>query len=234
MHGPTKNIRTRATIHFTLSRIGRAGSENAHARIAGVALVLLLLPTVASASLPGVTDNSWKGTTDALWSTTTNWNLGHSPTSTEAARFDQLSTSHLTITNDLTGVSISGFANTSLAANTGPAGPILIQGNAITIGATGIINGSGTPADPFGYTGPAQANITVDVDLTLSASQDWKAGGPGTATTAQPGGQQSVIVGATPNGHTVTMNGNTVSLKTFSNGLDMVIVNSKLVDGSAA
>src|SRR6185503_8253138 len=106
------------------------------------------------------------------------------PTSSEAVRFDNNSTGNLNINNDVVGVNISGFANTSQAANNGPVGPMTITGQPITIGATGIINGSGTPADPFGYTGPAQANITVDVDLTLSANQDWKDGGPGTGTTA--------------------------------------------------
>ena len=84
------------------------------------------------------------------------------------------------------------------------------------------------------YPGPAQANLTLDVDLTLSAEQRWKTGGPGTATTAQPGGQQSIIIGASPNGHTVTLNGNRPILTPHSNGLVMIILNSKLVDGSTA
>ena len=98
---------------------------------------------------------------------------------------------------------------------------------------TGIHFGTGNPLDP-NYPGPAQANLTVDVDLTLSADQRWKSGGPGTATTAQPGGQQSVIVGASPNGRTVALNGFRPTVTMTSNPLVMVIVNSKLVDGSTA
>src|SRR5436190_15122591 len=200
-------------IRFARSRNVRSGRNKVPACTAGLALAGILMASTANAALPGVTDNTWKGTNNANWSDTGNWSLGHTPTSSEAVRFDNLSTANLTINNDLTGVSISGFANTSLAANNGPTGPMKIQGNAITIGATGIINGSGTPADPFGYTGPAQANITVDVDLILSANQDWKDGGPGTATTAQPAGEQAIIVGASPNGHTVSLNGFTPTLR---------------------
>jgi hypothetical protein len=102
----------------------------------------------------------------------------------------------------------------------------------MTIGATGLINVSGNPAGPYGYTGPAQADLTVDVDLTLSADQKWKMGGPGTGVTAQPTGNQAVIVGATANGHTVTLNGFRPSLAVISNAFDMIVVNSKLVNGS--
>ena len=158
-----------------------------HVRVACFALSCLSLAGVANA-----VDNSWTGTTNNLWSVGTNWNLG-SPAGLagggDVARFDQLSTSNLTINNDVTGLSIAGFANTALAANNGPAGPVTITGNPITLGATGIINGSGNPLDP-NYPGPAQASITVDVDLTLSADQRWKTGGPGTATTA-PARRQS-------------------------------------------
>ena len=192
----------------------------------GVALFCLLVPVVADAA-----DNIWTGAIDANWSTLGNWSLGAVPGSGDVVRFDQLSQANLTINNDVTGVSIAGFANTSLAANNGPAGPMTITGNAITLGATGINFGTGNPLDP-NYPGPAQANLTVDVDLTLSADQRWKSGGPGTATTAQPGGQQSVIVGASPNGRTVALNGFRPTVTMTSNPLVMVIVNSKLVDGS--
>src|SRR4029079_1472577 len=57
-------------------------------------------------------------------------------------------------------------------------------------------------------------------------------GGPGTATTAQPSGNQALIVGASPNSHTVTLNGFKPTLTVISNQFDQIIVNSKLVDGS--
>jgi autotransporter-associated beta strand protein len=227
-----QNRQSRSAYRVDDSFVGRRMRLKVYAQIAAV-LACVSFAGAASAALPGVTDNSWTGTVNNLWSVAGNWSLGHTPTSSEAVRFDQLSTQNLSINNDLVGVSISGFANTALAANNGPTGPITITGNAITIGATGIIMGSGTPADPFGYTGPAQVNITVDVDLALSANQDWKDGGPGTTSTAQPGGEQAIIVGASPNGRTVSLNGFTPTFRIISNTYDWINVNSKLVDGSA-
>src|SRR4029079_1863092 len=91
---------------------------------------------------------------------------------------------------------------------------------------------SGNPRGPDPYTQPAQADMTIDVDLTLSADQRWKAGGRENATTAQPSGNQALIVGASPNSHTVTLNGFKPILTVISNPNDQIIVNSKLVDGN--
>jgi fibronectin-binding autotransporter adhesin len=173
-------------------------------------------------------DDSWKGTTNALWSVGTNWSLGASPGSGDVVRFDNQSTSNLTLNNDLFGVSVQGIANTQ-GSGVGPSGNVAITGNPITVGSVGIRNGSGSPPDQFGY-GAAQVNMTVDVDLTLSANQSWKGGGPGTGTP----GQQSVIIGASPNSHTVTLNGFKPTIQAISNAFDQIIVNSKLVDGSGA
>src|SRR5262245_44978953 len=201
-------------------------------RISLSIVTCLALAGTAVAQLAGVTDDKWTGAASANWSNTGNWTLVAVPGPNNAVRFDQNSTANLNMNQDIAGLSISGIVNTSLAANNGPAGPMTITGLPITIGATGILNVSGNPLGPYGYTGPAQADITVDVDVTLSADQRWKAGGPGTATTAQPGGNQAVIVGASPNSHTVTLNGFEPILTVISNANDMIIVNSKLVDGS--
>jgi fibronectin-binding autotransporter adhesin len=203
--------------------------------VASVAVLGTFLPENAKAQLGGVIDDKWTGTASANWSDIGNWSLSSPPGGTDTIRFDSTSTGNLSTNQDIDNLSISGIVNTS----TGGVGPniggtptqVSITGKPITIGATGIINGTGTPADAYGYTGPAQVNVTVDVDLILSADQRWKAGGPGTNTA---GRDQAIVIGASPNSHTVTLNGFKPILSPISNANDMIIVNSTIVDGSAA
>ena len=140
------------------------------------------------------------------------------------------------------GFPISGIANTSVSVsgvNVGPniggaATNVTITGFPLRIGSTGIRNGSGAPADPLGYTGPAQVNVTVDTDIYMTAEQSWKSGGPGGSGGVGGVGEQSVFVGASPNGHTAFLNGSRLNLEYISNADDKLVVNTKLVDGSAA
>jgi len=222
-----KNSSLRAMIHFALSRIGRRDSAKTYARIAGVA-ACLIFPALAY----GATDDIWKTPTTVNWSLPGNWSTGFVPGSNDVVRYDNLSNANLNTNQDIPNLSISGIVQTSAGANNGVAGPISITGLPITIGATGLAMVSGNPRGPDPYTQPAQADMTVDVDLTLSADQRWKSGGPGTATTAQASGNQALIVGASANSHTVTLNGFRPILTVISNQFDQIIVNSKLVDGS--
>jgi autotransporter-associated beta strand protein len=195
----------------------------------GVAFAWLLLASTAAAQ----TDDIWKGSTSTSWSANGNWTLASPPGATNVVRFDNNSTANLNTNQDIASLSVSGIVQTSAGANNGVAGPVSITGNPITVGATGLIMVSGNPQGPSPYTQPAQADMTVDVDLTLSADQRWKAGGPGAATTAQPSGNQALIVGASANSHTVSLNGFKPILTVISNANDQIIVNSTLVDGSA-
>lgn len=197
--------------------------------IVSIGLAWVFLAGFASAA-----DIIWDGSSSANWSVGANWTSNNAPVGGETVRFDQNSTANLNTVNDIVGLSVAGIVNTALAGtpNVGVAGPVSITGNPLTIGSTGLIMVSGNPRGPDPYTVPAQADMTVDVDLTLSADQLWKAGGPGTATAAQASGNQALIVGASANSHTVTLNGFKPKLTVISNQFDQIIVNSKLVDGS--
>jgi hypothetical protein len=209
------------------SRKGRSSHYKIPACTLGIGLAWLFLVGTA-----GAADDIWKGTTSNSWSVGTNWSLGNPPGSNDVVRFDNQSTSNLNTNQDFPNLSIAGIVQTSAGANNGVAGPVSITGSPLTVGATGLAMVSGNPRGPDPYTQPAQADMTVDVDLTLSADQRWKAGGPGTATTAQASGNQALIVGASANSHTVTLNGFKPMLTVISNQFDQIIVNSKLVDGS--
>lgn len=194
----------------------------------GITLAFLFLTGAA-----GAADVIWDGSSSTSWNDGTNWTLNSSPSlTTDVVRFDNNSAASLNTVNNIVGLSLAGIIQTSAGANNGVAGPVSITGNALTIGGTGLAMVSGNPRGPDPYTQPAQADMTVDVDLTLSADQRWKAGGPGTATTAQASGNQALIVGASANGHTVTLNGFKPTLTVISNQFDQIIVNSTLVDGS--
>jgi fibronectin-binding autotransporter adhesin len=230
MRSSLENRRSANKFRFNLRTIRRWTQHKIHLTAASAILVVLHLSSGATAA-----DVIWDGSSNANWSVGANWTANSPPSlTTDVVRFDNNSTANLNTVNDIVGLSIAGIANTSAGANNGPTGPMTITGNALTLGTIGLVNGSGNPMDPNGYTGPAQANITVDVDLTLSADQRWKIGGPGTATTAQPSGNQAIIVGASPNSRTVTLNGFKPTVTVISNPLDMIILNSRLVDGSAA
>jgi autotransporter-associated beta strand protein len=205
-------------------------------RLSSLVLFCLSLSITGSAR---AADVIWDGSNDNKWSTGANWTGNTSPSLTsDVVRFDGNSAGNLATNNDIVGLSIAGIANTSDGTTNVTGSPhigatftqVSITGNPLTIGALGITNGSGNPKDPNGYLA-AQVDLTVDVDITLSADQRWKEGGPGT-NSPSTGRTQAIIIGATPNAHTVTLNGFKPTLTMISNANDMIVVNSKLVDGS--
>lgn len=204
-----------ALVCFAHSCIRRCGRLKAHARIARVVFAWLCIATAASAA-----NDSWKGTTSADWNVTTNWSTGIVPVNGDIVLFDNLSTANLSTNNDLSGLSLAGIVNTSEAApgTAGPSGAVSIGGNALTVGATGILMGGGLTV---GFLRPAKVDMAINTDLTLSANQFWQAGGVGPTLT----------IGASA-ANTVTLNGFTPTIKNISQTLSKMVINSSLVDGS--
>jgi fibronectin-binding autotransporter adhesin len=171
--------------------------------VLAISVLMLALPATASAQ---TTD--WTGTNSANWSDAGNWTAGV-PTAGSTVQFSNSSTANLSTNNDISGLSLLGITNTL-----SPSGNVSISGNALTLGSGGI-NYTGSPS-------AATKNLSVNTDLALSASQDWKLGGVGLTLTI-----------GTSSANTVALNGNTLTLRHVGN-VEFMIINSSIVNGTGA
>ncbi len=136
----------------------------------GLAVLTSLALTALPAAAAAQTNDTWTGAgTTSAWSNAANWTAGVPPTSAGILTFPTLTgcaapKTCYTSKNGLTGVSATGlvFSNT--------AGQYKIQGNSLTVGASGITD------NPGGSRGDL-----IQAPLVLGAPQTW-AVGKGTGT----------------------------------------------------
>jgi|GEM_PF-4330486 len=120
--------------------------------------VLLEVEALETRVVPAGTPNIWAGAAAANWSTGSNWSLGHAPTATEIATFNNTDTNSPTI--DASAVlNLSG-----IAIQTGYTGTLDDTANniAVTLGTDGFAQAGGT------FKTASSGKFQVAGDFTIS------------------------------------------------------------------